>query len=160
MFLHQGFDGHLPLHFGQLKDGFGRVHNKVQDSFFSNPELEAILFVVRDLFLPGLNFLQKIEVLLVSSWVLADGSFSELQSLCPSVDLGLKVNGWHCDSLGSFLGIFTLFLQHSHSLGLLLFHDIIKIAKVAIESNESHPSQVLIPITLVDVLLKSVLLDL
>ena len=161
MLLHQSFHSSLPLHFRQLKNGLSSIDNEVQDSLLSDPEEQAVLFVVSNLWhLSSLDFLQEIKILLVSSWILSNRSLSELQSLGPSVDLSLEIHGRDHDSLSGLGGVFTLFLELGNSSVLLFLNNVVEVAQVSIEGNESNPSQKLVPVALVHVFSQSVLFDL
>ena len=133
----------------------------MQDSLLSDPEEQAILFVVSNLWhLSSLDFLQEIKILLVSSWVLSDRSLSELQSLGPSVDLSLEIHGRDHDSLSGLGGVFTLLLELGNSSILLFLNNVVEVAQVSIEGNESNPSEILVPVALVHIFSQSVLFDL
>ena len=158
---HQSLYCRLSFQFGKLQDCLRGLFDKVQDPLFSDSEKKAVLFVVSHLrHIPGLDFGQKGKILFVTGGVLAEGGFCDFQSLCPSVDLGLEVNGWDNNPLRSFSRIFPFLLEYSDRLILLLLNDIIQIAKVAIESNEPGPPQVLVPAALVDIFFEPVLFDL
>lgn len=133
----------------------------MQDSLLSDPEEQAVLFVVSNLWhLSSLDFLQEIKILFVSSWVLSDRSLSELQSFGPSVDLSLEIHGRNHDSFSGLGGVFTLLLELSNSSILLFLNNIVEVTQVSIEGNKSNPSEILVPVALVHILSKSVLFDL